>query len=158
MAVNPVDGGNGNDTRSSENGCIRLLLVEDRRGGMDEVAAGLRRQEGLRLMGASDSGLLAGVQTLFEPPDAVLVSADLVGFTAWDTTRLIKQLCPAVCVIVVGSGSAPRWLRQKEAPDAIVEDAGEPAAIAELVRTLHARTRSAANASPCAPVRPGSSR
>jgi DNA-binding NarL/FixJ family response regulator len=119
---------------------IRLLLVEDRRGGLDALAAYLRSQPDIRIDAASDSGLLAGVRAIFDTPDAVLVSADLVGFTAWDTVRLIKQLCPAVAVVVIGRSAEPCWwLREAECPDAIIEHPHEYTAIADLVRALPAR-------------------
>jgi DNA-binding NarL/FixJ family response regulator len=121
---------------------VRLILVEDRRGGLESLADHLREQEGMRIDATSDSGLLAGVRSIFDTPDVVLVSGDLVGFTAWDTVRLIKQLCPAVPVIVIGRGTGPCWwLRHTECPDAVVEQPDDHAAIVGLIRSLHARRR-----------------
>jgi len=121
---------------------VRLLLVEDRRGGLERLADYLREQDGMKIDATSDSGLLAGVRTIFDTPDVVLVSGDLVGFTAWDTVRLIKQLCPAVAVLVIGRGAEPCWwLRHTECPDAIVEQPDDHAAIVGLIRSLHARRR-----------------
>jgi len=121
---------------------IRLLLVEDRRGSMDELADYLRRQRGIQIDATSDSGLLAGVRAIFDKPDAVLVSAELVGFTAWDTARLIKQLTPSVAVVVIGNGVRPGgWLRHAECPDAIVEQTDDHAAIAAIVRAVRERDR-----------------
>jgi DNA-binding NarL/FixJ family response regulator len=119
---------------------IRLLLVEDRRGALDTLADFLRAQGDIVIDGMSDSGLLAGVRAIFDAPDAVLVSADLVGFGAWDTARLIKQLSPAVSVLVIGAGVRPcGWLRHTECPDAIVEQPGDYAAIIDLIRSIRAR-------------------
>ena len=119
---------------------IRLLLVEDRRGALDALADYLRAQGDIRIDGMSDSGLLAGVRAIFDAPDAVLVSADLVGFGAWDTARLIKQLSPAVSVLVIGPGVRPcGWLRHAECPDAVVEQPGDYAAIVDLIRSVRAR-------------------
>jgi len=120
----------------------RLLLVEDRCGGLERLADYVRGQDGMKINARSDSGLLAGVRTIFDTPDVVLVSGDLVGFTAWDTVRLIKQLCPAVAVVVVGRGPGPCWwLRHSECPDAVVEQTDDYAAIVDLIRSLHARRR-----------------
>jgi DNA-binding NarL/FixJ family response regulator len=120
---------------------IRLLLVEDRRGSMDSLADYLRRQRGLQIDATSDSGLLAGVRAIFDKPDVLLVSADLVGFTAWDTARLVKQLTPGVAVVVLGCSAQPRGpLRHSECPDAIVEDPQDYGSIASLVRAVHAHT------------------
>lgn len=121
---------------------IRLLLVEDRRGSMDALADYLRRQPGIQIDATSDSGLLAGVRAIFDKPDAVLVSADLVGFNVWDTARLIKQLTPSVAVVIIGKGVQPGgWLRHAECPDAIVERPDDHVAIAEIVRAVHAHGR-----------------
>jgi DNA-binding NarL/FixJ family response regulator len=126
---------------------IRLLLVEDRRGALDALADYLRAQPGIRIEGTSDSGLLAGVRAIFDTPDAVLVAADLVGFNAWDTARLIKQLSPAVSVLVIGPGVRPcGWLRHTECPDAIVEQPENYGAIVDLIRGLRARRGVAPNA------------
>lgn len=125
---------------------IRLLLVEDRRGGLEALADYLRGQAGMKVDAASDSGLLASVRAIFDTPDVVLVSADLVGFTAWDTVRLIKQLSPAVSVLVIGRGIQPRWwLRHTECPDAIVDEPDDFAAIGDLIRSLRSHSTVASN-------------
>ena len=128
----------GEDSRSSayfDGKPIRVLLVEDRQGSLEALAAYLRAQPGIRIAGSSDSGLLAGVRAIFETPDAVLVSAGLVGFTAWDTVRLIKQVTPHVAVVVLGTCHEPHaWLRPAERPDAIADDPDDHGAIAELIR------------------------
>jgi hypothetical protein len=119
---------------------IRLLLVEGRLGGLEALAEHLRGQAGIKIAGTSDSGLLAGVRAIFDTPDAVLVSSDLVGFNAWDTARLIKQLAPTVAVLIIGPGVRPcGWLRHTECPDAIVEQPDDYAAIVDLVRSIRAR-------------------
>ena len=126
----------GEDSRSSAYfKPIRVLLVEDCQGSLEALAAYLRTQPGIRIDGSSDSGLLAGVRAIFETPDAVLVSAGLVGFTVWDTVRLIKQVTPRVAVVVLGTCNEPHaWLRHGERPDAIMDDPDDHGAIAELIR------------------------
>jgi hypothetical protein len=135
---------------------VRLLLVEDRLGGLERLAEHLRGQAGMRIDAISDSGLLAGVRAIFDTPDVVLVSADLVGFSAWDTVRLVKQLTPAVSVLVIGRVSGP-WegLRPSECPDAIVEQTDDFAVIVGLIRALRAR-RGAGTQRPALHARPGS--
>jgi DNA-binding NarL/FixJ family response regulator len=119
---------------------IRVLLVEDRLGGLEALADYLRSQNDIKIDAASDSGLLAGVRAIFNTPDAVLVSADLVGFTTWDTVRLMKQLCPAVPVLVIGRTREPCWWRgAAKGPDAVIEQTHDYAAIAQLVRSIRAR-------------------
>jgi DNA-binding NarL/FixJ family response regulator len=118
---------------------IRVLLVEDRRGALDGLAGYLRAHAGMRIDGISDSGLLAGVRAIFDTPDAVLISADLGGFTAWDTVRLIKQLTPNVAVLVIGRARPQWWVRPAECPDAIVEQPEDHATVLALIRGLRAQ-------------------
>ncbi len=125
---------------------IRVFLVEDRSPAMQSLVDDLRRQPGVRVAGVSDSGLLACVRALFEPAEVIVISADIVGFSAFDTSRLAKQMCPQATVLMLGRcAESLRCLRRTERPDAVIERPCAPGEVAALIRWLGAQARALAH-------------
>jgi DNA-binding NarL/FixJ family response regulator len=132
---------------------VRVFLVEDRRGALRPLADFLGRQPGIVIAGTYESGLLACVRALFDHPHVILVAADLVGFTALDTVRLLKQMSPAAKILLLGRTEASiRWLRKAERPDGMVERASPFPEVVDWIRS--ARNETSAATCPAAAQQP----
>jgi NarL family two-component system response regulator LiaR len=112
----------------SESGPIRVLLVDDHAVVRSGLSAFLLAFDGLELVGEAGSGEEAVRLCDRLQPDVVLMDLVMPGMDGAQTTRAIRERCPAIQVIALTS------FKEQE----LVEGAMEAGAIGYLLKNVSA--------------------
>lgn len=79
---------------------VNVFIAEDQELVRVGLKAALTRNTGVHIVGEADNGLSAVEQVVASKPSVVLVDLDLPAQSGIETTRSIKEKCPATRVVI----------------------------------------------------------
>ncbi len=102
---------------------LKVLLVDDNAGLRGSVAAFLKRQLGVEVIGEEGDGFRAIEQTEKLRPDLVLMDFDLPECDGFEATRRIKSRMPNTRVVILSlhGGESYRRMAWRSSADGFIE-------------------------------------
>lgn len=114
---------------------LRVLLVDDHAPFRRLLGDFLRSHGDIEVVGEACNGLEAVEQTQQLNPDLVLMDLSMPGLSGFDATRLIKERCPGIKVVILSShvGEVYRKAAVDSAADGYIEKNSMKTALLSLL-------------------------
>jgi len=119
---------------------IKTAIVDDDEGIRSSLAALIRRESGLRLLGEYPDGETALKEIPANPPDVVLMDINLPGMKGFDCVRRLKAECPGVqfLMLTVYEDSDSLFNSLRAGASGYLLKRTAPARLIEAIRDVHA--------------------
>lgn len=95
-----------------ENGCIRILLVDDHEAFRRYISSILQKQANWEIIGESDDGLQAIQKAEILQPDLILLDIGLPGINGIEAARQIGKVARQARIIFLTQESSPEVVQQ----------------------------------------------